>query len=279
MNWDLLLRVRTLLALVSLALWQGGSAANADTISGVFGNPVLSGNVLNETGIGSLTYFDNTSTAVIGTATPGGASCAGGDVLCWGTGADLAIPASEQYSELAFTGSTGFNSASSQSQEIGTISFLNGTSDLNSLIFGGTLNLYDNGVFVGSDNVIVSTTSNQYSGTDLTQAQLNTDADYVNICGNDSTICGSSIEAYEDSEGGTGVLVDLTGSLVGDPTLVLDGVTVDPSDANCTTCGVIGNEPGLAEVPEPSTLAPMAAGLILCIGLARRGTLRRLVQR
>jgi hypothetical protein len=266
-NWSLPFR-STLLAL--LVLWQAGSVAKADTITGIFSDPVLYGYILNETGIGSLTYADDTGTAVIGTATPASPACAGSNMLCWGTGPDLDIPASEQYSELTFTGSTSFNSSSSASQQVGTISYLNGTSDDGTTIFGATLSFYDNSVFVGSDNVIISTTENQYSGTGLTQAQLQTDADYINICGNDSNICASSIEAYEDSEGGTGVLVDLSGTLIGDPMLVLNGVNIDPSQGSCTTCGTVGNEPALGEVPEPSALALMSTGLILCIALARR---------
>lgn len=273
MSWNLPIRGRTLLAL--LVLWQAGSSARADTITAVFSDPTVSGNILNDPTVGSLTFVNNTGTAVVGTATPGGSACAGSNVLCWGTGADLGIPASKQYSELIFTGSTSFDSSSTGTQQIGTISFVNGTSDLNSLIFGATLSFYDNGTFVGSDNVVISTTSNQYSGTGLTAAQLQTDADYINICGNNSNICGSSVQSYEDSQGGTGLLVDLAGTLVGDPTLILTGVTVDPSQSNCTTCGVVGRELPLSEVPEPSELALMSAGLILCIGLGRRQTVKK----
>jgi hypothetical protein len=169
-----------------------------------------------------------------------------------------------------FAGTPGYNG----SGKIGTITFLNGTSDLNTLIFGGTLSFYENTVssatFVGSDNVIISTTSNQYSGTGLTQAQLQTDADYINICGNTSNICTSSIEAYEDSEGGTSLTVDLSATLVGDPTLVLNGVSVDPLTAPGTG-GVVGNLAPLGAVPEPSTVTlTLAAVFVFGIGLARR---------
>lgn len=267
-NYPLFFRGRTLLGL--LILLQAGSVAKADTITGVFSDPVLFGYVLNDPAVGALTLENDAGSAVIGTATPGGASCAGSNVLCWGAAPDLNLPGSEQYSKLVFTGSTSFNSSSSASQKIGAISYLNGTSDLDALIFGATLSFYDNHVLVGSDSVIISTTSNQYSGMGLTPAQLQTDADYINICGHASNICGSSVEAYEDSEGGTGVLVDLSGSLIGDPTLVLNKVNLDPSEGSCKTCGVVGNEPSRGEVPEPSGLALMSAGFILCVAFARR---------
>lgn len=149
---------------------------------------------------------------------------------------------------------------------------MNGTSALTSLIFGATLSFYDattGGTFLGSDSVIISTTSNQYSGTGLSASQLATDADYINICGNNSSICASSLEAYEDSEGGTGVTATLTGKLVGDPHIDLTGISVPPSQY--ATGGVVGNEPPLG-LPEPSTLGMMSMGLLLCGGLLlRRG--------
>jgi hypothetical protein len=250
-----------------------GTLLKGDTITGVFSNPVLAGSILNTPSVGQTTYFDNSNSAVFGTATPGGASCAPSNVLCWGTAPDLMIPASQQYSQLVFTGSTAFNGLSAQNQLVGTISYLNGTSDIGSEIFGATLSFYDNGSFIGADNVIITTTSNQFSGTSFTQAQLQEDADYINICGNNSNICNSSIEAYEDSQGGTGVLVDLTGNLVFDPTLMLNSVTLDPSQQGCTTCGAVGNNPAVGNtVPEPAPLTLIPGGLILFAGLVfRRG--------
>jgi len=264
-------RVQNLLALALVLLAQGAPPAKADTLTGVFSNPVLVGSLLNYPTYGSTTYADDTNTAVIGTATPGGANCGGGNVLCWGSGAGLGIPASQQFSKLVFKGSTSFNGSSSQNQFVGTISYDNGTSTLGTVIFGATLSFYDNGTPIGSDNVIISTTSNQLSGTGLTQKQLATDADYFNICGNDSNLCTSSIEAFEDSEGGEGLDVDLTGNLVGDPTLILNGVSQDASQAGCTTCGTIGTElPLAAETPEPASLALVATGCLLLFGLAQR---------
>jgi hypothetical protein len=266
--------IRTLFPLALLTICHSIAQAGSftGTIIGVFSNPVLAGNVLNDPAVGQLAYMDNTSTAVTGTATSGGSACAGSNTLCWGLSTS-GVAANQSYSELVFAGTAGYNG----SGKIGTITFLNGTSDLDTLIFGGTLSFYENTVspatFVGSDNVIISTTSNQYSGTGLTQAQLQTDADYINICGNTSNICNSSIEAYEDSEGGTSLTVDLSATLVGDPTLVLNGVTVDPLTAPGTG-GVVGSLAPLGAVPEPSTVTlTLAAVFILGIGSVRQRAL------
>jgi hypothetical protein len=253
-----------LVALAVLTLWQGGSVAQADQIVGVFSSPIVQGNVLNDPTVGTLASFDNTGTALVG-VNSANAGCSGSNTLCWGSDPGSGLPLSQQYSELTFTGAN----VTGPNQTIGTINFLNGTSALNSLIFGATLTFFDatTGMTnLGSDTVIISTTSNQNSGTSLTPAQLATDADYINICGNNSNICGSSLEAYEDSEGGIGVLATLTGSIVGDPHIDLTGITANGQSANG---GVVGNEPPLG-TPEPSTLFMMSAGLLLAAGLLIR---------
>jgi hypothetical protein len=258
-----------LLALTVLLFCQGVTVVKADSVIGVFSNPVLAGNVLDDPTVGSLTSLDNSATAAVG-VNSANTSCTGSNSLCWGANPGSGLPTSQQYSELTFTGAT--VAAGSASQPIGTITYLNGTSALTSLIFGATLNFYDNSVsaanFLGSDTVIISTTSNQATVVPYTPAELATDADYINICGHSSNICASSLEAYEDSEGGTGVTATLYGSIVGDPHLTLTGITVPASEA--ATGGVIGSEPPLG-VPEPSALALISAGMLLCAGfLARR---------
>jgi hypothetical protein len=159
--------------------------ARADIITATFTDPVLFGNDANNPSVGKLTFTDNTGTAVL--------AGIGTNSLSWGSGPDLGIPAAEQFSQLTFTGNSGIDPTSSIPQTIGTISFLNGTSDLDSLIFGATINFFDNGGFLGSDDVIITTTSNQFSGIGLTLPQLQTDADYINICGDSSNICNSAL--------------------------------------------------------------------------------------
>jgi hypothetical protein len=175
-----------------------------------------------------------------------------GSKLQWGS--DASVDPSESFSELIFFGAQ-IPADIHQPFEAGVITYLNGTSDLNSLIFGASLSLYDNFVspqdYLGTDQVIITTTSNL--GVDLAQ-----DADYINICGNGSDICGSSIEAYEDSEGGTGVTADLMGQVVGDPQLQFTDVTVSPDQL--ATGGLVGNQAAAGIIPEPSTWAMMALG-------------------
>jgi hypothetical protein len=174
------------------------------------------------------------------------------------------------YSQLTFTGAAVPISDQTTPILLGAIMFLNGTSELASIIFGATLTFSLNGVTLGSDNVVISTTSNQYSGLGLSVAQLNEDADYVNICGNSSNICNQSIEAYEDTEGGTGVTVDLYGTYTVDPGIDLTSVVLDPNQSGSIN-GIVGNLPPLgATVPEPTTW------MMLFLGFAAVGyTLRR----
>jgi hypothetical protein len=252
-----------LLVLTLLAWFGGATTAHADvlgaTVSATFTDPVLVGNVANDPAPGELTFVDNSTTATY--------SGVGTNSISWGTGPDLGIPAGEQFSQLTFMGASNINLSSSTPQTIGTISYLNGTSDLDSLIFGVTINFYaaNGSTYLGSDNVIITTTENQYSGTGLTPQQLQTDADYINICGNSSNICGESLESYEDSE--TGQLSPVVANLQADLDFNLTGITVQNSSSNL---GTVGNLPALAQVPEPSALVLTLTALGGCVGLFRR---------
>jgi hypothetical protein len=84
-----------------------------------------------------------------------------GSKLQWGS--DASVDPSEQFSELIFFGAP-VPANIHQPFEAGVITYLNGTSNLNSLIFGASLSLYDNVVspqtYLGTDTVIITTTSN-----------------------------------------------------------------------------------------------------------------------
>ena len=76
--------------------------------------------------------------------------------------------------------------------------------------------------------MIITSTTNLYSNVlNLTPAQAQNDADYVNVCGSGSNICGIGIQAYEDTEGSTGVpfstpvLAYLYGTYSIDPSITL----------------------------------------------------------
>jgi hypothetical protein len=261
------MRIKFALSVCGVALALGTLQARADgltpggTIIGIFSDPIYSGFVTHDPNISSSTYFDNSATAplslsIVNSTDPTRAGTpalqATGSKLQWGS--DASVDPSESFSELIFFGAQ-IPSNIHQPFEAGVITYLNGTSNLNSLIFGASLSLYDNSVspenYLGTDTVIITTTSN-------IGAALAQDADYINICGNGSNICGSSIEAYEDSQGGTGVTATLMGQIVGDPQLQFTDVTVSPDQL--ATGGLVGAEAAAGVIPEPSTWAMIMLG-------------------
>lgn len=256
-------RLFTIPAVLALG---GATISQASTITGditaTFTNPVLIGNVANENGIGSVTFADNSATAVY--------SGIGTNTLTWGTGLDLNEPPGEEFSQLVFTGASNVN-LSGTNEFIGTISFLNGTSDIDTIIFGATINFYANGNLLGSDNVTITTTSNQNSGIQTDPTLLAEDADYINICGNSSSICDSSLESYEDSE--TGMLLPVVANLNADLDFDLTNIQVT---ANTSSLGTVGNLPPLGQVPEPSPVLLTLTILGGCgLAFARRSSAKR----
>jgi hypothetical protein len=124
------------------------------------------------------------------------------------------------------------------------MTYTNGTSNLDSLLFGATLTFFVTGSTtpIGSDFVNFATTNN--TGTDAQNA------DYITFSG----LAGISFNVYE----GRTAVGNLTG-FIDDP--VLTGLTVDPSQAQN---GFVGNSPSLA-VPGPIAGAGLP-GLILASG-------------
>ena len=262
------MRIKIAFSICGVAFALGMAQARADgltpggTIIGIFSDPIYSGFVTHDPTISSPpVYFDNSATAplslsIVNSTDPTLAGTpalqATESKLQWGS--DASVDPSEQFSELIFFGAP-VPANIHEPFEAGVITYLNGTSNLNSLIFGASLSLYDNVVspqtYLGTDTVIITTTSNL--GVSLAQ-----DADYINICGNGSNICGSSIEAYEDSEGGTGVTAVLQGQIVGDPQLQFTDVTVSPDQL--ATGGLVGNEAAAGIIPEPSTWVMIMLG-------------------
>lgn len=249
--------IKPLLCACAATLGLGASHAQANTIIGVFSDVGTSGYVTHDPNIFSSTYFDNSATAVYSITNSTDPTLAEGlqatgSKLQWG--ADDSVDPSDQFSELIFFGGE-VPSNPGQPFTIGEFTYLNGTSDLNSLIFSADLSFYDNSIssntYLGTAEIIITTTSNL--GASLAQ-----DADYINIVGGISLVSGLSIEAYEDSEGGTGVTAVLTGYFVDDPHLEISDVSLAPGQPD--TSGLIGDEPAAGVAPEPSTWAMMLLG-------------------
>jgi hypothetical protein len=256
------------LAVICLAVPAWADIAQGDQIVAEFSNVVVAGAVANDPGIGNLTYMDNTGTAVYNISsnvftnneltwgsTPGGST-----LIFFGTGESVPVDQSDPFL-------------------VGSLLFVNGESALNTLIFGATLTFYDqSGVDsslteIQSFNLVITTTSNQYAGVaNPTTDQLQTDADYVNICGSVGGLCGESLEAYEFAEDpGAYIYVNLYGTISGDPQLGLTSASLLEGSA-----GIIGNEAPLGTVPEPSSVLLLLTALLGGIGveLRRRSSAR-----
>ena len=263
---------------------QAGTVQAGDTIIGVFDSIVFQGCLWNGPGASNkVCGIDNASTAppfVSTSIDPGGGNPqATGSTLRWGTETSGAVPPSENFSLLTFQGRQvpmELHSDCSTANivncfKVGTISFVNGSSQNDSIIFGATLNFYDNSVSptnsLGSMDVLISSTQNIG-----TPAQ---NTDYVNICGNNSMICNAtitkSLNAIEATEGGMGVAADLFGTILGDPQLILADMVLVPGQSAVTN-GFVGDDSPVASlIPEPASWIVLVIGLELIVVLHLAG--------
>ena len=257
---------RFLTAATALILCCGSLQATGvqGTILGIFSNPVLAGSMSNSPVLGQSNYMDNTSTAVYGIVNSDDAGVSNASVLVWGASSGNSGP--NTFSSLIFFGNA-IPANLDVPFQLGIITFANGTSNLNSLIFGATLSFYANTVsaltYLGSDQVIITTTNNVAGSQPV-------DNDYINICGDSSNICANSIEAVEATQGGFGLTVNLSGRIVGDPVLFLDSVSVgqgQTAEAN----GVVGTNAAIGgDTPEPATWTMLSGALVVGFGVIRR---------
>jgi PEP-CTERM motif len=230
------------------------AATPEEQLTGVFSDPVYVGYIFNNPGVGQKTYADYSAAAPATTfISPDGST------IQWGTNTappDVGTP----YSTLTFSGDFVPNTDQAAPIQLGMITYTNGTSNGPSLIFGATLTFYLGGVDLGSDQLIVTTTTNQYSGLDLTGSEAQLDADYINICGPGSNICGKAVQAFENTEGtggvpfSTPVTAGLNGTYTVDPGITLTSVDYQSGD------GVVGSRAAEGAVPEPSTWVMLLLG-------------------
>ena len=200
-------------------------------VNGYFDNAVLSGTVVAPDY--SLTPTNNSASAVFGYTTLSPSN----DTISWGTSTTGANP---DHSFLNFQGASFSNVAPNTVFKLGTISYLNGTSDINTLIFGAQLHLdLGSGIDVKTTSIGIVTTVN----TGLGAAR---DADFISF--------SDFPQTFNVYEGGFSI-VDIYGSIVGDPFVDLNGIAVTPGFEGT---GFVGN--GVGAVPEPATWALMIGG-------------------
>ena len=231
------------------------SGIDALKIVGVWSDPILAGYGI-DGATRALTYKDHSSDAVY--SIYNAPLTGGSSTIRFGKAVSGGVT-----NKLSFTGGIIPSNHDSEPFDLGSISYRNG--DVTRTIFGATLTLYatDGGTLdipLGSTQVAFNQTDN-----DGTRSQ---DADYLTFGG-----LNGSFEAYEDRT----VSGSLEGTIVGDPTFVLTGLSLAEGQMDN---GFIGHDPSVAisGVPLPSAMPMFAAALGLigfCSSLRRRKDPRR----
>jgi hypothetical protein len=247
----------------AFAVTAASAATAEDQIIGVFSDPIYSGFDANNPNVGDKLFIDNSSTAPASTFIEGG-------TLTWGAEPPPPPTVGTNFSQLTFTGSFVPFGDQNTPVQLGTITYTNGSSATDSIIFGATLTFFLNGIALGSDQVSITSTLNQSSGTSLTEPQVQLDADYINICGASSNICSLGLQAFENTEGTSGtafsnpVVAALYGTYQIDPGVQLTDLAYQSGD------GVVSDRS--APTPEPSTWALLLIGFLGLGAIGRRAT-------
>ena len=234
--------VAILLGVLILAPCSQADTVNSGSISGTFSNFVLSGDIV-DGGTRATTFQDNTSTAI--------SSGAGTSDITWG-GNFTPPPGTNNFSELSFTGASFSNVAPGQVFELGTLTYSNGSSALNSLIFGATFTMTANLSGGGTATITPFTSALGLVTTTNDGPTPASNADFVNF-----PSLGKSFNVIE----GSSARAILFGEIIGDPSLHLTDVQVAPDS---------GGTGFIASTPEPSTWLLLAAGLGLLLVASKR---------
>ena len=241
--------VLLILALISYAgaTHVGANTINSGSISGVFSSPVLTGSVIDLDGK-TLIPVDNTTTGV--------RTGFGTNAITWGD-PDPSI--------LTFTGKSFSGVAPGQVFDLGTITYTNGNSFRETLIFGATLTLSVNSTQGGSvdpstSSVDFLSTANHFLPNDGLDPRFKfQDADFLSFSAFPQTF-----NVFEDSTASA----ELFGKIVGDPQLVLTGIELNPDQSNN---GFIGH--GVGSVPDSGgtlALVGIALAALAFFGISRK---------
>ncbi|MDX2038630.1 MAG: choice-of-anchor K domain-containing protein [Isosphaeraceae bacterium] len=218
---------------------RGGITGN---VVGIFNDPILSGDLIDVDG--TLFSADNSISAVF--------TGAGSSTMTWGAG-NFAPPFE---STIAFAGESLVDAPFDTDVLLGTLFFENGTSVLESLIFGGSFSLSLDGIaaiptFVSSFGV--RTTVN-------TELDPNFDADFL-----DFGFTGNTFHVFE----GVSAAVQIFGRFTESQTFEVTGLgQVD--GAGFVGSGPLDPPPPPTVVPEPSTALAAFLGAVLVVPAARR---------
>ena len=228
------------------AIYSGG-------ISGTFSNPVLTGFGLGPNG-GKIP-IDNTNTAVF--------TGFGTNSISWGAPFPNFPP-----STLTFTGKSFSGVAPGQVFDLGTITYFNGNSLRQTLIFGGTLTLAVDSIQGGpvdpaTSNLRFIATANHLlkNGQPDPKFKLQ-DADFVTF-----NVFPQTFNVFEHSRASA----DLFGKIVGDPSLTITGIQIVPGQENN---GFIGHGSPVPDSGGSFALMGFALMGLAVYGLSRRQTSR-----
>ena len=242
-----------LAALVGAALPAIASTSYSGMIVGSWNTAVLSGSLI-DGATGTATAVDNPTTAVCNLAEcPVPLAGDPSSLVTWGD--STVIP---NHSVVKFAGASFSGVAAGDVFELGRLTYTNGFSVQDSLIFGATLKLrpMDGGIAIADAlDIALGITTTVNSGTP------EQNADFLDFgTGTFGTVLPVSFNVYE---GDTATAI-LYGSIIGDPQTIAVFITLDPSSVGH---GFIGN--GLP-APEPGTAAMVALGLACLVGLRHK---------